>query len=120
VRLSADGRRIEHSGITGLSLAEGGNSGHGGKEVVLGIRPEHFELTPEQEAVMRLHVDHAEILGADTLVYGHFGEDKTSLTIRLPAVHHLDKNTILPLRALSKNLHLFEKVSGRRIPLSVS
>jgi sn-glycerol 3-phosphate transport system ATP-binding protein len=88
--------------------------------VVLGIRPEHFEFTPEQEAVMRLHVDHAEILGADTLVYGHFGEDKTSLTIRLPAVHHLDKNTILPLRALSKNLHLFEKESGRRIPLSVS
>jgi sn-glycerol 3-phosphate transport system ATP-binding protein len=118
--LSADGRSIEHSGITGLSLAEGGNSDHGGEEVVLGIRPEHFEFTPEQKAVMRLHVDHAEILGADTLVYGHFGEDKTSLTIRLPAVHHLDKNTILPLRALSKNLHLFEKESGRRIPSSMS
>jgi sn-glycerol 3-phosphate transport system ATP-binding protein len=120
IRLSADGRRIEHSGITGLSLAEGGNSGHGGQEVVLGIRPEHFEFVGEAEAVMRLHVDHTEILGADTLVYGHFGEDKTSLTLRLPAVHHLNKNTILPLRALSKNLHLFEKQTGQRIPLSVS
>jgi len=88
--------------------------------VLLGIRPEHFEFTPEQEAVLRLHVDHAEILGADTLVYGHFGEDKTSLTIRLPAVHHLDKNTVLPLRALSKNLHLFDGQNGHRIPLSVS
>jgi sn-glycerol 3-phosphate transport system ATP-binding protein len=88
--------------------------------VLLGIRPEHFEFTPEEEAVMRLHVDHAEILGADTLVHGHFGEDKTSLTIRLPAVHHLDKNTVLPLRALSKNLHLFERQNGHRIPLSVS
>ncbi len=120
VRLSADGRRIEHSGITGLSLTEGGDSGHGGQEVVLGIRPEHFEVASENEAVMRLHVDHAEILGADTLVYGHYGEDKTSLTLRLPAVHHLNKSTILPLRALSKNLHLFEKESGHRIPLSVS
>jgi sn-glycerol 3-phosphate transport system ATP-binding protein len=86
--------------------------------VVLGVRPEHFEFTPEQEAFMSLHVDHAEILGADTLGYGHFGEDKTSLTLRLPAVHHLDKNTVLPPRALSKNLHLFEKESGHRIPSS--
>jgi sn-glycerol 3-phosphate transport system ATP-binding protein len=69
---------------------------------------------------MRLHVDHAEILGADTLVYGHFGEDKTSLTLRLPAVHHLDRNTVLPLRALPKNLHLFEKQTGHRISLSGS
>jgi len=88
--------------------------------VVLGVRPEHFEFTPEQAAFMRLQVDHAEILGADTLAYGHFGKDKTSLTLRLPAVHHLDKNAVLPLRALSRNLHLFEKESGHRIPSSMS
>jgi sn-glycerol 3-phosphate transport system ATP-binding protein len=115
VRLSGEGSRVEHSGITGLSLPGGGIPGHGGREVVLGIRPEHFELTADETAVMRLHVDHAEILGADTLVYGHFGEDKMSLTIRLPAVHHLDKNTVLPLRVLSKNLHLFEKETGHKI-----
>jgi sn-glycerol 3-phosphate transport system ATP-binding protein len=119
VRLSAEGSRVEHSGIAGLSLPEGGVPGHGGQEVVLGIRPEHFELTAEETALMRLHVDHAEILGADTLVYGHFGEDRMSLTIRLPAVHHLDKNTVLPLRVLSKNLHLFEKETGHRISVTL-
>jgi len=39
--------------------------------------------------------------------------------IRLPAVHHLDKNTVLPLRTLPKNLHLFEKESGHRMPSSM-
>jgi len=119
LRLSADGRMVDHSGITHLTLPEGGFPRHGGREVVLGIRPEHFEFTAEEEGIMLLHVDHVEILGADTLVYGHFGEDKTSLTIRLPAVHHLDKNTVLPLRVLSKNLHVFDKESGHRIPLSM-
>ena len=115
VRLSSDGQFAELPGSTRLPLQDGGMPTHAEKEVTLGIRPEHFELAGEKAGMMHLTVDHSEILGADTLVYGHFGEDKTSLTIRLPAVHHLKKNTVLPLVVSSENLHLFDKESGSRI-----
>jgi len=60
-------------------------------------------------------VDHVELLGADTLVHGHFGEDKTSLTVRLPDVQHYEKQTILPLAIPPQKLHVFDKESGERI-----
>jgi ABC-type sugar transport system ATPase subunit len=66
-----------------------------GLGIILGIRPEHCDLAWERAGMMRLNVDHVEILGADTLVYGHFGEDNARLTVRLPALHRLKKNTIL-------------------------
>ena len=90
--------------------------GQGGQEVVLGIRPEHFELAAESaEGMLPLRVDHVELLGADTLVHGHFGEDKNSLTIRLPDVQHFTKHTVLPLAIPPSKLHLFDPASGKRI-----
>ena len=115
VRLSPDGQFAELPGAARLPLQKADMPSHAGNEVTLGIRPEHFEVAPEEAAMMHLSVDHAEILGADTLVYGHFGEDKTSLTVRLPAIHHFEKNTVLPLAVSSKNLHFFDSETGSRI-----
>ena len=81
----------------------------------MGIRPEHFEIAGHEAASLRLKVDHVELLGADTLVHGHFGEDKTSLTVRLPDVQQFEKNTILPMVVPPPKLHLFDKESGHRI-----
>jgi len=115
VRLRSDGRSIEIPGEGNLPLANGNVPEYGGKEVTLGIRPEHFEIAEEKEGVMHLRVDHVELLGADTLVHGHFGEDKTSFTVRLPDVQHFEKNTVLPLTVTSQKLHLFDKENGTRI-----
>jgi len=115
VPLSADGQWAELPGANRLPLQNGGIPSHGGQEVILGIRPEHCDLAGERAGMMHLKVDHVEILGADTLVYGHFGEDKTRLTVRLPAMHPFEKNTILPLVVSSKNIHIFDKESGKRI-----
>ena len=115
VPLSADGQWAELPGANRLPLQNGGIPSHGGQEVILGIRPEHCDLAGERAGMMHLNVDHVEILGADTLVYGHFGEDKTRLTVRLPAIHHCEKNTILPLVVSSKNMHIFDKKSEKRI-----
>jgi sn-glycerol 3-phosphate transport system ATP-binding protein len=115
VRLSTDGRQVELPGFAPLPLPNKGLPNHAGGEVTLGIRPEHFEHTKEGASTMRLTVDHVEILGADTLVYGHFGEDRTSLTVRLPDVQHFEKNIVLPLSVPSEKLHLFDKESGKRI-----
>jgi len=114
-RLSADGKWVELPGSDRLPEPNGQPNRHKNQEVILGIRPEHFELVEKKAAMMHFRVDHVEILGADTLVYGHFGEDKTSLTVRLPDVHHFPKNTALPLAVSSAKLHLFDKKSGVRI-----
>jgi ABC-type sugar transport system ATPase subunit len=116
VRLSPDGKSVEIPGDVSLPLVNGSVPGQGGKDVLLGIRPEHFELaTAEEKDVLHLQVDHVELLGADTLVHGHFGEDKSSLTVRLPDVQQFDKNTILPLTIPPPKLHLFDIESGKRI-----
>jgi sn-glycerol 3-phosphate transport system ATP-binding protein len=108
-RLSADGRSAEIAGNINLPLANGAVPEYGAKDVVLGIRPEHFELAEAKQGVMHLKVDHVELLGADTLVHGHCGEDKTSLTIRLADVQHFKKNTVLPLSVSPQKIHLFDK-----------
>ena len=115
VHLSADGKSVEIPGNICLPLANGFLPDYGGKEIVLGIRPEHFELAEGQEGVISLSVDHVELLGADTLVHGHFGDGKMSLTIRLPDVQHYKKHTVLNLTVPSSKLHLFDKKEGYRI-----
>ena len=115
VQLSSDGKSVELNGGTHLPLQNEGMHSHAGQTVTLGIRPEHFELSEEGAGRLTLSVDYAEVLGADTLVHGHFVEDETLLTIRLPAIHHFEKKTRLPLSVLSKNLHVFDKESGNRI-----
>jgi sn-glycerol 3-phosphate transport system ATP-binding protein len=114
-RISSAGDTVEIQGDVKLPLANGSVPEYGGKEVILGIRPEHFEISGEETAALRLKVDHVELLGADTLVHGHFGEDKTSLTVRFPDVQHFEKHTILPVVVPSPKLHLFDKENGKRI-----
>jgi len=115
VRLSPDGGSIEIPGYVSLPLANGSISTHGGKEVILGIRPEHFILAEEKQGDLHFRVDHVEILGADTLVHGHFGEDKTLLTVRLADVQQFEKHTILPLAIPPHKLHVFDRENGKRI-----
>jgi len=115
VRLGPDGRSVEIPGDVSLPLINGGLTSHGGEEVVLGVRPEHFKLAEEKQGDLHLRVDHVELLGADTLVHGHFGEDKTSLTVRLADVQHFKKHTILPLTIPPHKLHVFDRETGRRI-----
>ena len=114
-RIADNGRHIELSG--GIRLPVNGDefSDYKGQAVTLGIRPEHFEIADEKQGDLNLNVDHVEVLGADTLVHAHFGEDNTLLTVRLPDVHHFVKNAILPLEIPSQKIHLFDKQTGDRI-----
>ena len=114
-RMNENGDMIELSRTETIPLSYAGLPNYGGKEVVLGIRPEHFEIAEEGPGLMQIKVDHVETLGADTLVHGHVGEDHTFLTVRFPDIHHFKKGTIIPLAAPSEKLHLFDKESGNRI-----
>jgi sn-glycerol 3-phosphate transport system ATP-binding protein len=114
-RISPDGESVVLPGDVKLSLENGSLPEYAGKEVTLGIRPEHFRLTEEKEGEVHLSVEHVEQLGADTLVHGRFGEDKTSLTVRISDIQQFKKNTILGLKIPPHKLHLFDRDSGKRI-----
>ena len=114
-RLSDDGRRVVLPADIEFSLPDGGLPQAGGKDVVLGIRPEHFEPAPDNDAKLRLRVDHVELLGADTLVYGRFGDDHPVVTVRIPDVKHYGRNTQLPLTVSPDKLHVFDKNDHQRV-----
>jgi sn-glycerol 3-phosphate transport system ATP-binding protein len=115
VRLDEDGRWVELPDSTRLPLQDGRPPLQGGREVTLGIRPEHFERVREGPGMLKVHVDHLEILGAGTLVYAHFGEEKTRLTISLPDVHRFERNAVLSFAVSPEKLHLFDPQSGNRL-----
>jgi sn-glycerol 3-phosphate transport system ATP-binding protein len=55
---------------------------YAGRKMTLGIRPEHFALSSQAEGGVPLVMDTLEILGADNLAHGRWGEQK--LVVRLP------------------------------------
>ncbi|MGD9951562.1 MAG: sn-glycerol-3-phosphate import ATP-binding protein UgpC [Burkholderiales bacterium] len=111
----------------GRSLAAEGNGGvhvrlpaprpaHDGRPVLLGVRPEHLETCGDAEALLRPDIDFIELLGSDSLVYGHLGADRTGA--RVAARLHTSvvaKEGRLPLRFAAEHMHLFDPESGKRI-----
>ena len=56
-----------------------------------------------------------EQLGADTLVHGHFGGDRTNLTVRLSGIKYMKSGETLPFSVAPEHLHLFDVDSGARL-----
>ena len=84
-----------------------------GRELVLGIRPEHLEVCAPEDALFTLQTEMRGILGADILVHGLFG--KELLVARLSAMEHPAPGQALPLRALPGCLSLVRR-RARRAP----
>ena len=111
-RVSADGSAAELAGGERLRL-ERPRTELGGREVTLGLRPEHVEVNLAHGAT--LAVELVEALGADTLVYGHLGTGGEMLTVRIPGVMPAKPGDKLRLNVPPERLHLFDKASGARI-----
>lgn len=114
-RMSEDGKLVELSGNLRLALDSGTAEGHEGRDVTVGIRPEHFVLTEQEQSTFPLMVDHAEFHGADTIVYGRLANNDELVTARLPHIHRVDSDKALFLTVASECIHLFDKVTGKRI-----
>jgi sn-glycerol 3-phosphate transport system ATP-binding protein len=82
-------------------------------EAVLGIRPEHFELTDPGNALLTIETELIEALGADTLVHGHAGD--VALTLRLPGSHPVAMGEHLPVTVAPGHFHVFDRVDGQRV-----
>ncbi|GLQ06098.1 sn-glycerol-3-phosphate import ATP-binding protein UgpC [Sneathiella chinensis] len=116
-KLGADGKTIRIADGIELSLANGGLADQAGEEVVFGVRPEHLELASGDEASLPLTATLVEHLGADTLIHGHFGDDRADLTVRLSGTHLVAAGDVLPIRITADHMHLFNPNTEKRLAL---
>ncbi|EER4103746.1 sn-glycerol-3-phosphate ABC transporter ATP-binding protein, partial [Escherichia coli] len=74
-RVNTEGTHFELDGGIVLPL-NGGYRQYAGRKMTLGIRPEHIALSSQAEGGVPLVMDTLEILGADNLAHGRWGEQK--------------------------------------------
>ena len=112
-RISDDGGRFELAG--GMQLPTNHeHRRHAGRKMTLGIRPEHFILSSQAQGGIPLLMDTLEILGADNLAHGRWGEQK--LVVRLPHQQRPAAGSTLWLHLPLEHLHLFDGETGQRAP----
>ncbi|MGE0155044.1 MAG: sn-glycerol-3-phosphate import ATP-binding protein UgpC [Reyranellaceae bacterium] len=115
-KLSAGGAKVAIGGSSSAALdLVRPLGGQDGRDVTLGIRPEHMLPTGGGASHVDLRVDMVEPLGADTLVHGHFEAANAAVTLRLPGTARYQPGDVLPLSADPSRLHVFDKESGRRL-----
>ncbi len=112
---------------TVISLPEGGKvklakprKQHGGKDIIMGIRPEHVSLAKGKEDGVEVRINVVEQLGADTLVHCALGNKEPKITdtgfvVRLKGIKSLGNGENMLLNFAEKNLHLFDAKSGKRL-----
>ncbi len=114
-RVTGDGKAVVLSGNLFLPLPEKGIPEYREKTVIVGMRPEHLKLAADPSGPIRFKVDHAEMLGADTLVHGRLLEADSPLTVRLTENVRVEKGAELHLSVSPQHIHLFDKDSQKQI-----
>ena len=109
--LSADGLSFALKG--GFSLPLGSLEANAARRALtVGVRPEHIELSSQQEGGIPLVVETLEMLGADNLAHGRWGSSK--MVVRLPHSVRPQRGTTLWLRLSPHACHYFD-ANGQRI-----
>ncbi len=112
--IGSDGSHANLPGNIRLPLNHGGLGDYNEKAVTIGVRPEHFEISNSDGSIPMI-VDHAEILGADTMVYGHLASNDIPITVRIPDIHHFQRETTLSLSVSPDKIHVFQEDTGERL-----
>jgi sn-glycerol 3-phosphate transport system ATP-binding protein len=115
-KVSDSRQAIDLTGTGNIRLSlplDGPTTAAPGTPVSVGLRPEH--MVPYANGPLELEIDMAEPLGADTLLHGRVGAARELVTVRAPG-HVLAKpGEKRRFNIESKNLHLFDQQSGKRI-----
>lgn len=136
VDLTADAGSLK-AAVTGTKTsfsipAKAALSEYIGRQIIVGIRPEMFQVCPASEALFNEQVPVAEALGADTFVFFDIAsppvnindaedtEDfpnkgKNRLVARIPPALTPRPNQLLPLTVDLEKLHWFDPVTGTAI-----
>ena len=83
-------------------------------EVVLGIRPEHWQLATPDKGI-EVEVTMIEALGADQLLYCHLRGTESQLVVRLEGQQAVTEGEKLYIRVEAEHIHLFDQHSKQRI-----
>jgi sn-glycerol 3-phosphate transport system ATP-binding protein len=89
--------------------------GQNGRQVVIGIRPEHIQLAGGDQANLELTVEISEPLGAETLVHASIGDPAQTLIVRCEARQRFSEGERLPVTVPAEHVTLFDRDSGRRL-----
>jgi len=88
-----------------------------GRNVVLGVRPQDFELVGEQESAdLRGRVWVVELLGSEKLVEVEYGERKR-VTVQVRAETIVNFDELVGVRLNARRAHLFDSNSGTTLRL---
>lgn len=94
-------------------------SKYNNKQLILGIRPEAFSLSPDfsQSAFLNVKTEFEEHMGAETYLHAVVGANKTPLTARIKAdITNSAKNDIT-LYFNPQKVHLFDQKTEARISI---
>jgi sn-glycerol 3-phosphate transport system ATP-binding protein len=114
-KLSSDGASFAVAG-GGPTFSVAGAAGvgrevAGGREWILGVRPEHMTPRAGCEQVS-LAVESCELLGADNLAHGRWGAH--DVTVRLAHADRPRNGEIIPVALPREHLHFFDPATGKR------
>ena len=86
-------------------------------DTIVGIRPEHLDLTEDPNAGWALTVDAIEMLGAERLLYGRWqhGNGDELVVIRADEAHQAPKlGDVIHVIPRPDRLHYFDAATGKR------
>ncbi|MFK8256379.1 sn-glycerol-3-phosphate import ATP-binding protein UgpC [Erwinia sp. AnSW2-5] len=110
-QVNTDGSRFNLSDSMALPLSVP-KAKWADRALTMGVRPEHIELSSQQDGGIPLVVDTLEMLGADNLAHGRWGNNK--LVVRLPHSVRPEMGSTLWLHLPPQSLHFFDH-NGQRI-----
>jgi sn-glycerol 3-phosphate transport system ATP-binding protein len=114
-RINGQGRSVVVAGGLRLPLPGDGRADAVGREVVIGVRPEHIVLDGSA-AVAEVTVDLVEPLGAETLVHAILADLR--LTLRLNGTVGVQPGDRLPVGIAPNWLHMFDAADDTRLELN--
>ena len=92
-----------------VDLRDAGFSGKG--PVELGVRANHLEIVPPEDAAMICRVNTAEQLGGETFIYGELG-DGSPVTLHRPGQVPVSRGEKIGIAFDPERIHLFAQDSG--------
>lgn len=83
------------------------------KKVVLGIRPEHFDIVKGDGAGFEVKVSLAELMGAEIYLHGETANQK--FIARVPSTEHISHGDTVKLCPRASDIHLFDRKTEKII-----
>ena len=112
-RIVDDGRAASIGGNLTVPVAT--SNGNAGREVTVGLRPEHLLAGSAGSGTLPAQVELVEALGADTLVHTRLAGTGEALLARVPGGLEIRDGDTVGLTVEPGSVHLFDNTSGRRL-----